>query len=144
MSREVRRVSQDWRHPKDERGHFIPMHETFPYNQAEIEEGLRDGWLEGNPPYYNFAVMPQWNEIEKTHYQMYETVSEGTPISPIMESPEMLARWLTDNKASASGRMTANYEQWLTVCKGGYAPSMVYIPGRGLISGVEALNDWKT
>ena len=40
---------------------------------------------------------------ERTHYQMYETCTEGTPISPVMETPENLARWLADNGASAFG-----------------------------------------
>lgn len=138
MGREVRRVPKDWEHPKNEHGHEIPLHEAFTYNQEEIEEGLRDGWLEGEPPFYGMDVMPQWDETERTHYQMYENVTEGTPISPVMDSPETLARWLADNEASASGNLTATYEQWLSVCKGGWAPSMAYIPGRGLISGVEA------
>lgn len=143
MGRVIRRVPKDWEHPKNEHGHEIPLHETFPYNQEEIEEGLRDGWLEGEPPFYDVGVMPQWDEAERTHYQMYENVTEGTPISPVMNSPEILARWLADNKASASGEMTATYEQWLSVCKGGWAPTLVYTPERGLISGVEAFVDNK-
>ena len=69
---------------------------------------------------------------------MYETCSEGTPISPVLGSPEELARWLTDNGASAFGYSTATYEQWLNVCRGGWAPSMVAVPWAGLVSGVAA------
>ena len=69
---------------------------------------------------------------------MYETCSEGTPISPVLGSPEELARWLADNGASAFGYSTATYEQWLNVCRGGWAPSMVAMPGVGLVSGVAA------
>lgn len=97
MSREVRRVPASWEHPKDEKGHYVPHYKHFPYNQEEIEEGLRDGWLDNNPPNYGCDVMPQWPEAERTHYQMYESVTEGTPISPVMESPEALARWLAEN-----------------------------------------------
>jgi len=67
---------------------------------------------------------------------MYETTSEGTPISPAFETPEALARWLTDTGASAFGKSTAPYEAWLSVCNGGYAPSLVMVGGE-LISGVE-------
>lgn len=91
----------------------------------------------GNPPdakYYR----PNWREETRTHYQMYETTSEGTPLSPVMESPEVLARWLTDNNASACGNEGASYEGWLRVCKGGYAPSMVINNGV-LKSGVDGL-----
>lgn len=87
--------------------------------------------------------MPEWSEAERTHYQMYETTSEGTPLSPVLDTPEKLARWLTDNEASASGDLTASYEGWLRVCNGGYAPSMVGHDGRGMTSGVEGLKDSK-
>ncbi len=74
-------------------------------------------------------------------YQMWETVSEGSPISPPFMSQEELAHWLTDNKASASGGETATYEQWLAMIKKGWAPSMV-IDGNGLRSGVAAMEDY--
>jgi len=141
MGREVRRVPRNWQHPRDEEGGFIPMSEYFPYNAEEIEEGLRDGWLEDDPPNYGCPVMPEWSEDERTHFQMYETVTEGTPISPVMETLEDLARWLADNKANASAGQTATYEQWLTMIKAGWAPSFMLVPGKGLISGVEAMGD---
>jgi hypothetical protein len=62
--------------------------------------------------------MPEWPIAEKTHLQMYETCTEGTPISPVMATPEELAKWLADNGASAFGSETASYEAWLKVCKG--------------------------
>ena len=68
---------------------------------------------------------------------MYETTSEGTPISPVLESPEALARWLADNGASAFGSMTATYDQWLATCLSGWAPSAAHTPATGLVSGVE-------
>ena len=138
MSRQVRRVPANWEHPKDERGHYIPMHEHFPYNEAEVSEGLRDGWLKDDPPNYGVPVMPQWSDEERTHWQMYEDVSEGTPISPPMPSAEELARWLYENKASAGAYATATYEQWLNMIHAGWAPSMVMVGGR-IYSGVEAL-----
>lgn len=73
--------------------------------------------------------MPKWADEERTHYQMYEDTSEGTPISPVMETPEELAQWLVDNNASSFGAMTATYEQWLSICKGGWAPSAVIVGG---------------
>ena len=79
--------------------------------------------------------MPDWPESERTHLQMYESTSEGTPISPVMETPEQLARWLADTGASAFAGMTATYEQWLAVARGGFAPS-AYVTASGLQSGV--------
>jgi len=123
MGREVRRVPATWQHPKNEDGRYVPMYARFGYDAAEIAEGLRDGWLVDEPPYYGVAVMPDWPAEERTHLMMYEATSEGTPISPAFETPEELARWLADTGASAFGRETASYEGWLRVARGGYASS---------------------
>lgn len=72
---------------------------------------------------------------------MYEDVSEGTPISPAFATPEELARWLTDNNASAYADQTASYEGWLRVANGGLAISMVYSPQTGIVNGVDAFTD---
>ena len=109
MGREVRRVATDWAHPLDDNGKFKPLFH---------------------------AEMPRWTPDEATHYQMYETASAGTPISPVMASVEQLANWLVEHKASAFGRQTASYEAWLRVCKGKPAFSGALENGK-LINGVE-------
>ena len=97
---------------------------------------------EGQRPHKD-DYMPDWPENQRTHYMMYEATSEGTPISPAFATPEELAQWLTDTGASAFGSSTATYDQWLLVAQGNSAPSAVYIPGTGLVSGVQALADLK-
>ena len=125
MGREVRKVPATWEHPKDRSGAFVPMMATFPYTDEDIREGIQDGWLEGDPPHYGYDVMPQWPELERTHYQMYETATDGTPISPVMETPEALARWLADHGASAFASQTAAYEEWLSAIQCGSVASVV-------------------
>ena len=99
---------------------------------------MYEDWDGSRPEEHDY--MPDWPEVERTHYQMYETTTEGTPISPVMENPEVLARWLADNNASAFANMGATYDQWLAmITGGGYAPSAVIIPGEGIVSGVEGL-----
>lgn len=71
-------------------------------------------------------------------WQMWETTSEGSPISPVFDTPEKLAQWLADNGASSFGRDTATYEQWLGMIRRGWAPSAV-IGASGLQSGVAGL-----
>jgi hypothetical protein len=71
-------------------------------------------------------------------WQMWETTSVGSPMSPVFATPEELARWLADTGASAFGSMTATYEQWLATIRAGYAPGLVASPGR-LESGVAAM-----
>jgi hypothetical protein len=124
MGREVRRVPKDWVHPVDEKGRLIPMREKFPYIEEEIEEGLRDGWLVDEPPHYGVKLMPDWPKEERTHLQMYECTTEGTPISPVMETPEALAEWLANDEANAGASMTATYERWLGIIHAGSAPTM--------------------
>jgi hypothetical protein len=68
---------------------------------------------------------------------MYETTSEGTPISPAFSTKEELARWLENNNSSAFGKSTATYEQWLAMINAGWAPSAI-VTSQGLVSGVEA------
>lgn len=51
-------------------------------------------------------------------WQMWETTSEGSPISPVFASPEGLANWLADTKASAFAGAGASYEVWLRMIQG--------------------------
>lgn len=108
MGREVRRVASDWTHPIGDDGQFQPLFS---------------------------AQMPRWSLKEATHYQMYETTSPGTPISPVMPSAERLALWLVEHKASAFGDQTASYEAWLRVCQGAPAFSCALQNGK-VVSGV--------
>lgn len=167
MGREVRRVTKDWQHPKNDKGVYIPMFgRSYGREAAEWEEeyaqwckglvrayGKNEKWEPRDPKYDAMRFeewhgrrptpgdyMPDWPTSERTHYQMYEDTSEGTPISPVFETPEELARWLTDNGASSFAGMTATYEQWLRVARGGFAPSMV-MQGGVMESGVAALTD---
>lgn len=162
MGRVVRRVPKDWQHPKKRTYDYRIGRQVESYQPmfdrpfAEKMDEWYEGWKawengtdpdsrkhpdipywewHGGPPdpeYYR----PDWPEETRTHLMMYEDMSEGTPISPAFETPEELARWLTDNGASAFGDMTATYEQWLATCKGSWAPSLVVDNGV-MKSGVE-------
>ena len=56
-------------------------------------------------------------------WQLWSTTSEGHPVSPVFATAEALARWLADTGASSFGNDTATYEQWLAMCRSGWAPS---------------------
>lgn len=69
-------------------------------------------------------------------YQIWETVSEGSPISPVFATPEELAQYMAGRKWGADSG--SSYETWLKFINGpGWAPSMVS-DGGGIHSGVEA------
>ena len=69
------------------------------------------------------SEIPAW--VDRSDYgaefgwQMWETCSEGSPISPVLDSPQELAKWLADNGASAFADMTQTEEQWLSAIVGG-------------------------
>lgn len=94
------------------------------------------------------AAAEAWKETPPPSgdaYQLWETTSEGSPISPPKATPEELARWLADNGASSFGSSTESYETWLKFIRGpGWAPSAVSGGGRGLRSGVEGVTEGKS
>ncbi|MDP3937911.1 MAG: hypothetical protein Q8R92_07220 [Deltaproteobacteria bacterium] len=69
-------------------------------------------------------------------WQMWETTSEGSPISPVFSTPEDLAHWLSNSRASSFGDDTATYEQWLGMIQGpGWALDLVIQDDR-LMTGI--------
>jgi len=112
--------------------------------------GLPDKWDECpvcngtgcDPDHY--AAYEAWNPTEPPTgegWQLWETTSEGSPMSPVFASAEELADWLTRTGASSFGMLTATREQWLAMIGAGSAPSAVADSQHGLRSGVEACED---
>lgn len=117
MGREVRRVPVGWEHPKDERGNYIPLFDRVYREEADRwvteciawhtgehedlidEPGLRDRypyfweWYGGPPDPDSYR--PEWEE-EPTGYQVYEDVSEGTPVTPVFETEAEMVEYLVD------------------------------------------------
>ena len=151
MGREIRRVPKDWEHPKMENDDcFQPMYDTD-YDTA-AEEWLRDckAWEDGThedcaeyksehrffwdwetgPPDMKY-YRPKFENADC--FQMYETVSEGSPVSPVFKSKKELEDWLV---AVAGQSRTAA----IKFCKDGYVCSGVYMHGVGYKEGIDALN----
>lgn len=113
MGRTIRRVPPHWTHPVftegPRRGEFIPLFdESYSEAAKEWKEELsqweakthrsydsdyQEYWdYAGNPPDRDFYLpdgLP-----DKTWYQVYETVSEGTPVTPPFETQEELVEYL--------------------------------------------------
>lgn len=67
------------------------------------------------------AEVEAWKPIEPPAgggWQMWETTSEGAPISPVFATAEDLAGWLADSGASLFGSETASRDQWLRIILG--------------------------
>lgn len=72
-------------------------------------------------------------------YQVWETVSEGSPISPVFATAEELAYYMAGRKWGAD--KGSPYATWLKFINGpGWVPSGV-MDERGCRSGIEALGD---
>lgn len=151
MSREIRRVPKEWEHPTDDRGHHIPMYdhdvETKSKEWFEGWEQWRQGihkyqikYPENNPPDYSAYIdyagrspnpetcRPAFTS-EPTCYQIYETVSEGTPVSPVFESEDEMESWLIGQGTS--------FKAAKVFIKSGWVPSGMYSPGTGFVTGYE-------
>ncbi len=151
MGREVRRVPLDFDWPvgaiwpgflagvceKEMQLCLGYLHEKLTSEQlcTECRHAAR---LLGLPTGYS---CPSWKRDPPAGdgWQMWETTSEGSPISPVFKTPEELAHWLADTKASAMGNSTASYESWLAMIHEGWAPSMVS-DATGLHTGVDAVS----
>jgi len=71
-------------------------------------------------------------------YQIWETVSEGSPISPVFANPEDLAKYMATTRWGADEGSSA--ETWLKFIMGpGWAPSMIS-QGGVMYSGPEIVN----
>lgn len=71
-------------------------------------------------------------------YQIWETVSEGSPVSPVFAEPSDLAKWMVENDDSITKNTT--YYQWLKFIKDcGWAPSMIG-DSNGIKSGTEVID----
>jgi hypothetical protein len=162
MGRDVRKVHPQWIHPVNGQGHPLALLEGY---ADDLANWLQDkaGWEKGYTYDYRRSMwvpltenernaqfddyfgempdkanyMPEWPESERTHLQMYETCSEGTPISPVMPDAESLARWLVANKASAFADSTASYSEWMAMISKGFSVSAVIRDGVW-VSGVTA------
>ena len=75
MGVEIIKVPKGWKHPHDDDG------EPVPGGHLELLYEIDDG--------------------EKSCYQLYENVSEGTPISGVFDSKSELVVWLTEHGMQA-------------------------------------------
>ena len=118
MSRQARQVPLDYKHPKQDNGRYIPLFESDDEDQP----------LE--------ARIPKPSPDTELGWCMYETVSEGTPMSPVFRTESELAHWLTDNGVPAFADQTASYEKWFQAIKRKDSPTAVIVTGRPLAAGV--------
>lgn len=148
MGREIRRVPKGWEHPKNERGDYRPLYDCD--FETKAQEWLKEcaEWEAGTHPdkpghecyYWQWAgdppnedyYRPKW-DAEPVCYQIYETVSEGTPTSPVFETLDEMKVWL----------VSEGYSEYAAseFVKDGWSPSFVFVPGKGVSgAGIHSLD----
>lgn len=134
MGRSIRRVPPDWEHPRKD-GQFLPlfdqdfdsaakewlealrMWETGEDPARALEEN-REGhrayyWETDGPPEREYYRSRVWTSEKATAYQVYENVSEGTPVSPVLPTVDALREWLRDQGYSEKAADRFIKEGWV-------------------------------
>lgn len=93
----------------------------------EMSDGKRVYFWDwhGTPPSDAYYRDRSWTPEEATAYQLYETVSEGTPVSPVFQTADELEAWLVIERG-----MSAPAAHNLVTT--GWAPSGIMDQSRGL------------
>jgi hypothetical protein len=103
--REVRNVPSDWKHPVTVDIHgrktYIPLRK---YREQHFD--LSPGTAR--------QMMPCVGR-EPPRYQLYETETLGTPVSPVFVTKESLIHWLLENDASYIGDCGGTLAEWKQV-----------------------------
>lgn len=134
MGREVKRVPLDFDHPLDKvwYGYQITFcHEEYQDGCERCREFAR---IMGIPPklYENIPnddPCPDWRKYFKVDppegdgYQLWETTTEGAPVSPVFKTPEELAEWCEEN-ATVFANIRATKEEWLEMIRDGFVAKL--------------------
>lgn len=142
MSREIRRVPANWEHPKftsdncyrgEQIGTPKPLRDNYDKRLAEFqamaaEKGMSEAleYYGGGPMKSDFAC---YEGKPLDWWQMYETVSEGTPLTPPFATAEELVDYLecVGDSWTEKPWPRARAEAFV---KAGWAPSMILAGGK--------------
>lgn len=104
------------------------------FDASEHPNGIEFWEWHGNPPerkYYR-----PWKDKDATWFQVWETVSEGTPVTPPFETRQELVEYLVahgDYWDQQRGDRPWSRKSAEAFCNTGWAPSMAFTPATGVI-----------
>lgn len=162
MGREIRRVPPNWEHPTQQCQHspwkggcdyamthggqcLKPLMQGYAETKAGFEKMQAEKGLQEAVDYYGNApdvndYVPEWPESEATWFQVYETVSEGTPVSPPFATREELVEYLIahgDFWAQSRGEGGVSRKAAVAfVMEDGFVPSLIVEDGK-ITAGIE-------
>jgi hypothetical protein len=137
MGREIRRVPANWEHPKNGNGKHQPMYYRF-YgdalnewldNKTKWDNGTHHDLIEdpslkekypnyadwsGEAPNKKYYRQVEFSEDDLTHIQLYENVTEGTPMTPVFKADEFekLCEYASKN-CYIFGHQKASKDDWM-------------------------------
>jgi hypothetical protein len=155
MGREVRRVPPNWIHPviqyfsqdpNSKRCYFPMYEESYEVACEEWIKGFEE-WKKNkrekhfyheNEYYWDWNGMPPdrqhyntyYTKEQATWYQVYETVSEGTPLTPPFETQQELVDYLVEHGTFWSETGISRNAAENFVYKNSYVPSMTLKDGK--------------
>jgi len=163
MGREIRKVPANWEHPKKEHypDRYQPIYDrTFAEAAKEWKEEFAK-WEAGERPdycgeenknleYWEWEGKPPdpeyyrpYKDEEATWLQVYETVSEGTPVTPPFATADELIEYLSthgDFWCQKRGETPPSKAAAAKFVNMGWAPSMIVSNGT-IKSGIDALEE---
>lgn len=138
-------VPPNWQHPKYTQvdapsshlvGEYIGLLDGYEkdlerFAKAIETKGLAEAieYYSGGPQKHHYV---DYQGQAPTWFQIYETVSEGTPVTPPFATPEELIDYLVKNGDfwdQKRGHGGYTYVQAHTLVAGGYAPSGLVVNG---------------
>jgi hypothetical protein len=163
MSREIRRVPANWNHPKKNNGSYKPLSDdyvgTLKYYKESVDDFIKymteiikkgkvkvydEVWKDPKKLYEYLTEEEQMNPPNINDYmpngdwyQLFEGVSEGTPLSPPFKTKEELVNWLSNNKDYWDEVWTRERAERMLECN--YAPSGVMVGGK-IYNSIESLD----
>ena len=162
MGREIRRVPKNWEHPKTKFDGYRPLYEpSWEDDYQKWQQSVSDFEKIGSPYYKNLREFiddekcpdpsdyVDYSSEEAIWYQVYETVSQGTPVTPPFSTPEQLAMylhtsgdfWQQDNILDGEKERFMSYEvAFKFVNNDGWVPSCVIVDGV-IKDGYQSLED---
>lgn len=146
MSREVRKVTVDWKHPKLSDTLYLPLFDGSKFQQdveryeiAErmwslgmVRDVVNNDWMSRDEAgisetrfesYYGphpdvRDYMPLWDAETATHFMLYENMTHGTPLSPAFATRDDLAAWCVKNDVMLCSTRGLTFAGWLKLCRG--------------------------
>jgi hypothetical protein len=145
MGREVKRVPLDFRWDGVWPGYLRNICTEEIRGACNLKSGKVDIVCEKCREFGRLAGLPMSGNCPDSSipvptgpgWQLWEDVTEGSPVSPVFATAEELATWLSTPGNDTSSTRGTSYESWLKFLTGtGWAPSMV-MTSSGIVSGVQ-------